>query len=310
MILVLFCLASIWSNILSFNFALICFLKPNQSDPTTHHDVTSPDRAATQFTPYQKSFLTSAVAFSALIAHFIVVNLVNRFGIRTIFTFAGFCSATGTLLLPTAIYNGFYYTIFCRILQGIGFAANFPAIGAFTGKWTYYKQSGLFTSVLVAYVQLSPAVTMPISGALCESSWKWPSVFYCHGVVCIILFTLYGALYRNTPKKHPLVGDIEVNKLAVGKSSLNKEQLRKIPYFDILKTASVWAVWIAALGNFTAVNLMFLYSPVFVLAYSYYTLNISDLYVKVRKMLDLENHFKEFSAFQFIAQECRQPSPL
>lgn len=28
-------------------------------------------------------------------------------------------------------------------------------------KWTYYKQNGLFVSVLVAYVQLSPVITMP-----------------------------------------------------------------------------------------------------------------------------------------------------
>jgi MFS family permease len=53
-----------------------------------------------------------------------------------------------------------------RVLQGVAFAANFPVIGSFTSKWTYYKQNGLFVSVLVAYVQLSPAMTMPISGVV------------------------------------------------------------------------------------------------------------------------------------------------
>jgi sugar phosphate permease len=104
---------------------------------------------------------------------------------------------------------------------------------------------------------------MPISGALCESRWSWPSVFYFHGAATTLLFILFGALYRNSPRKHPCVGSVEMNKISVGKSSLNKDQLRKIPYSDILKTASVWAVWIGALGNFTAVNLMFLYSPTY-----------------------------------------------
>jgi ACS family sodium-dependent inorganic phosphate cotransporter-like MFS transporter 5 len=152
MVLVLLCLASIWSNILSFNFALICFIKPQDGDPAANSTInTTPDRSATQFNPRQKSYLTAAVAASALIANFIVVQLVNRFGIRSTFTVAGFMSAIATLLLPTAIYSGFYFTLFCRILQGIAFSTNFPAIGAFTGKWTYYKQNGLFVSVLVAY---------------------------------------------------------------------------------------------------------------------------------------------------------------
>lgn len=50
--------------------------------------------------------------------------------------------------------------------------------------------------------------------------------------------------------KHPFVGTVELNKIAVGKSSLNKAQLKKIPYGPILSTAAVWAVWLAAFGNF------------------------------------------------------------
>jgi ACS family sodium-dependent inorganic phosphate cotransporter-like MFS transporter 5 len=115
-------------------------------------------------------------------------------------------------------------------------------------------------STLVAYVQLSPAITMPVSGMLCESAWSWPSVFYAHGGACIVLFSLFGIFYRNNPNKHPLVTDIEKTKISVGKSTLDKKLLRSTPYLAILRTASVWAVWIAAIGNFTAVNLMFLVS--------------------------------------------------
>lgn len=119
MALVLLSLASIWSNILSFNFALICFIKPPVDDSNSNSTLpTSPDRSATQFNPNEKSILTAAVAGSALLANFAIVQLVNRFGIRTIFTFAGFLSALGTILLPTAIYSGFYFTLACRIMQG------------------------------------------------------------------------------------------------------------------------------------------------------------------------------------------------
>ncbi|KAH7700446.1 Protein T27D12.1 a [Aphelenchoides avenae] len=266
LVLLLLCLASVWSNILSFNFALIC-IYPIEDENVANVTHIPGDLNATQhtgpvvFTSRQKSYLTSAVAASALIANFAVVYLVNQFGIRTSFSILGMLSAVATFLMPMAINLGFYYVLACRVLQGVAFSANFPAIGAFTSKWTYYKQNGLFVSALVAYVQFAPAVTMPVSGALCGTSWGWPSVFYAHGMYSVILFTTFAILYRNNPAKHPLVGEIELKKIAVGKSGCSKEELRRIPYGPILKTASVWAVWIAAIGNFFCVNMMFLYSP-------------------------------------------------
>uniref|UniRef100_A0A0N5AGE1 MFS domain-containing protein n=1 Tax=Syphacia muris TaxID=451379 RepID=A0A0N5AGE1_9BILA len=222
----------------------------------------------------EKSLLTSVVAGAALIANFIVVSLVNQFGIRYIFTALGILTAVATCLIPLSIRLGFYYVLATRFVQGIAFAANFPVIGGFCSRWAYYKQNGLFVSVLVAYVQLSPALTMPVSGLLCGRT-GWPSVFYVHGTFCLVLFFIYGLLYRNNPQKHPMVGDKEINKIRIGKveasgfrscsaSGCSKKDLKKIPYLAILKTPSVWAIWLAAVGNFTCINLLFLFSPIYI----------------------------------------------
>ncbi|CAD5216837.1 unnamed protein product [Bursaphelenchus okinawaensis] len=277
MVNVLLCLASVWSNILAFNFALVCF-----------NDAPEGEEDEAVFTPNQRSFLTSIVAATAFVANFIVVQLVNRFGIRTLFTILGLLSAASTALLPLAISNGYYYTLVLRGLQGIAFSANFPVIGAFTSKWTYYKQNGLVVSSLVAYVQLSPALTMPISGALCESSMKWPSVFYAHAIVSAILFVLFGVFYRNSPEKHPFVGDTELNKVKKFKSNQTKKELRAIPYLQILKTPAVWAVWIGGIGNFVCVNMMFLYSPTYmskVLGFPVHSTGISSALAPLAQFL-------------------------
>lgn len=50
---------------------------------------------------------------------------------------------------------------------------------------------------------------------------------------------------------------------SIPKSVFRKNEQRQIPYKRILKTWSVWAVWIAAFGNFACANLMFLYAPTF-----------------------------------------------
>lgn len=72
MVNVLLCLASVWSNILAFNFALVCF----NHEPEENVETTEPH--PTFFTSKQSSFLTSIVAASALVSNFIVVQLVSR----------------------------------------------------------------------------------------------------------------------------------------------------------------------------------------------------------------------------------------
>ncbi|CAB3403789.1 unnamed protein product [Caenorhabditis bovis] len=256
MVLILLCLTSIWSNILAFNFAVICM---NAGDNSTANTGNLEDG----FTNFQKSWAMSIVAIAALIGNFPVVQLVGLVGIRTVFTGLGILSAVSTLLVPVSIRMGFYYFLAIRALQGFAFAANFPVIGSFCAKWSYFKQSGLFVSALVAYVQLAPAITMPASGALCDA-FQWPSVFYAHGAVSLILFVTYGLFYRNSPQKHPFVGNVELKKISIGKiANVDKRALKKIPYGPILKTPAIWAVWIAAIGNFTCVNMMFLFSPTY-----------------------------------------------
>ncbi|PAV62930.1 hypothetical protein WR25_03846 [Diploscapter pachys] len=256
MFLVLLCLTSIWSNILTFNIAVIC-MGPEENGTAEHNEDSH------IFTNNQRSIAISVVAVAALICNIPAVALVNKVGIRTVFGGLGLLSAVATLLIPVSIRMGYTYFYIVRVFQGIAFAANFPVIGAFTANWAYFKQSGLFVAALVAYVQLSPAITMPVSGALCEA-WRWPSIFYCHGAVTLFLFVFYGLFYRNNPSKHPFVGEKEWKKISSGKvTGVDKKALRKVPYMAILKTPVVWAVWIASIGNFTLVNLLFHYSPVY-----------------------------------------------
>ncbi|GMS87093.1 hypothetical protein PENTCL1PPCAC_9268, partial [Pristionchus entomophagus] len=256
MLLVLLCLTSIWSNILSFNFAIIC-MAPKEGNASGATD-------SYAFTKNESSWITSVVALGALVANFPVVSVVNRFGTRLVFSMLGVVSAAATVALPWAIRSGFTWILVLRALQGMSFAGNFTVIGAFCSRWTYFKQTGVFVAILVSYVQLSPAITMPVSGALC-SAFSWSSVFYAHGLTTMLLFVIYGLFYRNNPQKHPFVGPLESRKISTGKV-VETKTVARVPYAEILSTPAVWAVWAGAIGNFTAVNLMFLYSPTYLSA--------------------------------------------
>ncbi|KAI6239688.1 Major facilitator superfamily MFS-1 domain containing protein [Aphelenchoides fujianensis] len=268
LVLVLLCLTSIWSNILAFNFALICHVDDTKTITPTSSPADDPRNSSDG--PPNATDGRSRSPLPLLIANFGVVLWVNHHGIRVIFTVAGLLSALSTFLLPTAIKSGFYLTLFARDRSrqvgeegntqtfdclGLAFATNFPVIGAFCSKWGVHSTKR----------NLAPTLTNPVSGTLCISRWKWPSVFYVHGLAGTIVFVAFALFFRNSPKKHPFVGTAELERIAEGKLAIeDKKETRKIPYVSILKTPAVWAVWVGAIGNFSAVNLMFLYGPTWV----------------------------------------------
>ncbi|VDK61046.1 unnamed protein product, partial [Gongylonema pulchrum] len=133
-----------------------------------------------------------------------------------VFGLLGLLSAFATTAIPVAARFDLYCFVAVRTLQGIAYAANFSVIGNFLNKWSYMKQSGLFISVLVSFFQVSPAVTMPSGGYIC-SHYQWPYIYYSHGIASFVLFSFFIIAYRNSPHKHPLVTDIELKKIAVGK---------------------------------------------------------------------------------------------
>ncbi|CAJ0586350.1 unnamed protein product, partial [Mesorhabditis spiculigera] len=146
-----------------------------------------------------------------------VIYLVNRYGTRTILAVLGVLSSVCTFLLPLTIKHSIAAFYVLRFIQGIALACNMPVVGYFTERWTYYKQKGLTVSVLVTYLQLAPAFTNPVSGALCGAA-GWESIFYFHGGLSLGLFTLYIIFFRNNPEKHPFVGRTESGKIARGKA--------------------------------------------------------------------------------------------
>lgn len=60
---------------------------------------------------------------------------------------------------------------------------------------------------------------------------------------------------------HPIMQSIGVGFSYFQWTDFSKRALQAIPYGAILSTPAIWTVWIASIGNFTCVNMMFLFSP-------------------------------------------------
>ncbi|MFH4976099.1 hypothetical protein AB6A40_002808 [Gnathostoma spinigerum] len=272
MIISTLCLSSILSNILTFNFTVICMAgtRPDNSSNSSLNDSdVQKYNANLDYTSEEKSALFMSVAIGALVAVFPMTVALNKFGSRRVFGVLGFLSAIATLLFPLAVYTSFYLMIMVRVIQGIGFSACLPVMGSITSHWSTLKQNGIFIAILSSFLQIAPIFTMPIAGELCTSSLGWTSVYYLHGIVTIILFTIFILYHRNAPTKHPLVRRKELVKVMFGKGSIysgpgRMKVSKKVPYARMYMDPAIWAILVAAFGNFMGTQLSLQYMPTYI----------------------------------------------
>nr|CAD2150104.1 unnamed protein product [Meloidogyne enterolobii] len=271
MVISTLCLSSILSNILTFNFTYICmagvrpdnFSQINISSTNYDEDL--------DYSSAERTALFMAVAVGALLAVFPLTILLGKFGSRIVFGCLGYMSALSTLLIPIAAVNGFPYILAMRIVQGAAFSACLPVMGSITSHWSTLKQNGIFIAILSSFLQIAPLFTMPLAGELCTSSVGWPAVYYLHGLVSILLFTLFMLYHRNYPHDHPMVSRTELVKVMFNKggsiySGPGKQHKKspKVPYKAMYSDMAIWAILVASFGNFMGTQLSLQFMPTYI----------------------------------------------
>uniref|UniRef100_A0A915BWS9 Major facilitator superfamily (MFS) profile domain-containing protein n=2 Tax=Parascaris univalens TaxID=6257 RepID=A0A915BWS9_PARUN len=265
------CLSSVMSNIVVFNFTVLCMTRHHGEElPLANESLLDVEHSG--YTKHERTMIFSSVAIGALLAVLPVSYAIQAYGARWTFFAAGILTALATMIVPwAASKDTLAYFLFLRILQGVSFAACMPIAGVVTSNWASLKQHGLFMAALTAFGQLSVVFSMPISGQLCTSRLGWPSVFYLHSLISFAVFITWIIVYRNHPARHPLVDRVELEKIARGRSSCDLEgrgssmkSKNRIPYFKIISTPAIWGVWAAASGDLIAIQLIHTFSPQYI----------------------------------------------
>ncbi|CAI5451204.1 unnamed protein product [Caenorhabditis angaria] len=262
LIVSMICLSSLMSNVVCFNFTIMCMPGIGESEDLVAFNKTQYDG----YTRTEKTWLLSIVAVGAMIGVFPVTYGISVYGGKKIFTSAGILTTIATLLIP--IFGPLDFNVFLalRFLQGVAFASVFPTVGSITSSWASLTQQGLFIAALTTFGQLSSIFSMPVAGELCVSPFGWKSVFYLHAFISVIAFTIWFFIFTDSPSDNKYVLTAELNEIQRDKSSeanAAAHERAAIPYLEILTTPSIWAVWVGALGDLIAVQLIHIYSPVY-----------------------------------------------
>uniref|UniRef100_A0A914V8C5 Major facilitator superfamily (MFS) profile domain-containing protein n=1 Tax=Plectus sambesii TaxID=2011161 RepID=A0A914V8C5_9BILA len=295
------CLTSVLSNILTFNFTVICMAEPpaaslpsigsnwsraasakwpahegaklSRPNASSRHEVQKPPaEVGTKFhwSPMTKSVCFGAIAVGALLTVLPVTILISRMGPKKIFLAVGAITTMATGLCPIAVVAGDNYFIVMRVLQGVALAACMPVIGCVTSSWATLSENGLFLGIATSFIQLAPIFTMPLAGVLCVSSYGWPAVYYVHAAVSLVMFALWALFYEEKPRNCGWVSEKELTRVMEGKAPPKTSADGRsvipaaVPYGAILRTPAVWAIWVATLVNFLGIYLIVLFAPTFI----------------------------------------------
>lgn len=254
------CLTSLMSNVVCFNFTVLCM--PGSGETVelqgnhTHY---------TGYTRQEKTILLSTVAVGAVFGVVPVIIGISKIGLKKVFLASGMIATVSTFLIPILAPLHFYMFVILRFLQGLSYATCFPAVGAITSSWASLAQQGLFIAALTTFGQTSSIFSMPVAGELCSSHFGWKAVFYLHALITFIVFTLWFAIFTDSPEDNKFVRPAELAEIEYNKSeeAIHDDHKHRTPYLEIASTPSVWGIWIGAFGDLIAVQLIHIYSPVF-----------------------------------------------
>src|SRR2546429_350164 len=138
--------------------------------------------------------------------------LLDRFGVRRV----GIVSTViwSVASFAAAISTGIGSLFGARFLLGIGEAPTFPANSKATGYWFPKNERSLATAMFDSAAKCSSAIGIPVLGLLLlRFGWRWN--FAATGIISLLYFALFYAIYRN-PSEDKSLTTVERDFIARG----------------------------------------------------------------------------------------------
>ncbi|KAF8564745.1 hypothetical protein P879_10003 [Paragonimus westermani] len=107
--------------------------------------------------------------------------IAQKFGARRVVLVSLVILGCATALIPLAVFYSIYMLYAFRIVAGLASAAWFPSFYQIWALWAPPNERGILIGLSYAGVHIGNAITLPIAGALCQTSIGWPLVFYFYG---------------------------------------------------------------------------------------------------------------------------------
>ncbi|KAH8862318.1 inorganic phosphate cotransporter [Schistosoma japonicum] len=180
--------------------------------------------------------------------------LIQKFSVRLVLLISLILMSTSTILVPLVATKFLYLFYAVRVLTGLTSASWFPGFYQLWAAWAPPNERGLLIGFAYAgsidkkRLHIGSAISMPITGALCQTSLGWSLVFYFYGAFSFLYCIIWFIFVYDEPKTHPRISLKEKIYLESSCPIIKNDKKGKIPFKSILTSLPVWAFVFVNIG--------------------------------------------------------------
>lgn len=178
--------------------------------------------------------------------------LAQTYGAKTTLICGLFLSSVAHVLSPFAAWTSSYLLMVVQFLRGFGQGFLPSAHCVLSANWFPTPERGLLNSLVLSGYSIGSLLTGFSAGALCSSSFLggWPSVFFIHGGLGLILCLCFQLFLYESPKCHPRIKDAELNYILKNQEMDLSESRPPIPWKKIFTSGPVYAMVYAVFATY------------------------------------------------------------
>ncbi|XP_014286471.1 sialin isoform X1 [Halyomorpha halys] len=169
--------------------------------------------------------------------------LACKYGGKNLFGLGVGVTALFTVLTPLLARTSVYLLVIGRVVEGLFEGVTFPAMYGVWSKWSPPEERSRLVAISYSGCYFGTVAALPLCGALAERL-GWPSIFYVFGVIGCIWTAVWLIVISETPNGDKYISEAEKEYIEDSLGTAVKVRLN-IPWKDILKSFSVWAIVIA-----------------------------------------------------------------
>ncbi|TNN07309.1 Sialin isoform 2 [Schistosoma japonicum] len=174
--------------------------------------------------------------------------LIQKFSVRLVLLISLILMSTSTILVPLVATKFLYLFYAVRVLTGLTSASWFPGFYQLWAAWAPPNERGLLIGFAYAGLHIGSAISMPITGALCQTSLGWSLVFYFYGAFSFLYCIIWFIFVYDEPKTHPRISLKGKIYLESSCPIIKNDKKGKIPFKSILTSLPVWAFVFVNIG--------------------------------------------------------------
>ncbi|XP_078491657.1 sialin-like [Ciona intestinalis] len=171
--------------------------------------------------------------------------LGNKFGFPIVFGLPVFISALLSIATPIAAYTSFPLVIACRVVIGLVQGLAVSAYQCCWSSWAPPLERSILNSIALSGVPFGIGFVYPFAGYVSETL-GWEAVFYILGGVTVGWSVVWILIVSDSPRTNRCITAAEVAYIenSIG-FTLKDMQSQDVPWGAIMKSRSVWAIFVA-----------------------------------------------------------------